>query len=143
MEELSRASGSIALAYGAHSNICISQLQRHATKDQALRYLPDLISGIETLSLDIPWHSSSSDWMAGEKVGALAMSEVGSGSDVVSMKTRAEAVDGGFVLNGSKMWCTNGPIVSHPLSHFWMMLCLGRCSHRLRQDISRTRISRH
>lgn len=89
MEELSRASGSIALSYAAHSQLCVNQLQLNGSPEQKQKYLPDLISG--------------------QKVGALAMSESGSGSDVVSMRTRAQAVDGGYVLNGSKMWITNGP----------------------------------
>ncbi|KAK3298380.1 acyl-CoA dehydrogenase/oxidase [Chaetomium fimeti] len=89
MEELSRASGSIALSYAAHSQLCVNQLQLNGSPEQKQKYLPGLISG--------------------EKVGALAMSESGSGSDVVSMRTRAKEVDGGYVLNGSKMWITNGP----------------------------------
>ncbi|KAK4227540.1 hypothetical protein QBC38DRAFT_190787 [Podospora fimiseda] len=89
MEELSRASGSIALSYAAHSQLCVNQLQLNGNDAQKQKYLPDLI--------------------AGTKVGALAMSESGSGSDVVSMRTRATEVDGGYVLTGSKMWITNGP----------------------------------
>ncbi|MGO4336783.1 isovaleryl-CoA dehydrogenase [Labrys sp. KB_33_2] len=89
MEEISRASGAVGLSYGAHSNLCVNQLTRHANPDQKQRYLPKLISG--------------------EHVGSLAMSEAGSGSDVVSMSLKAEARDGGFVLNGTKMWITNGP----------------------------------
>ena len=89
MEELSRASGSIALSYAAHSQLCVNQLQLNGSPAQKAKYLPDLI--------------------AGTKVGALAMSESGSGSDVVSMRTRATPVDGGYLLNGSKMWITNGP----------------------------------
>jgi isovaleryl-CoA dehydrogenase len=89
MEEISRASGSIGLSYGAHSNLCVNQLRRYGTDAQKRRYLPRLVSG--------------------ENVGALAMSEPGSGSDVVSMRARADRKDGGFVLNGSKMWITNGP----------------------------------
>ncbi len=89
MEELSRASGSIALSYAAHSQLCVNQLQLNGTPEQKAKYLPDLI--------------------AGAKVGALAMSESGSGSDVVSMRTRATEADGGYLLNGSKMWITNGP----------------------------------
>jgi isovaleryl-CoA dehydrogenase len=89
MEEISRASGSIGLSYGAHSNLCVNQLRRFGTPAQKQRFLPRLVSG--------------------EDVGALAMSEPGSGSDVVSMRTRADQRDGGFVLNGSKMWITNGP----------------------------------
>ncbi|WP_448952215.1 isovaleryl-CoA dehydrogenase [Labrys neptuniae] len=89
VEEISRASGAVGLSYGAHSNLCVNQLTRHATPEQKQRYLPRLISG--------------------EHVGSLAMSEAGSGSDVVSMTLRAEARDGGYVLNGTKMWITNGP----------------------------------
>jgi len=88
MEELSRASAAVGLSYGAHSNLCINQLHRHGTPEQKARYLPPLV--------------------AGEHVGALAMSEPGAGSDVVSMQLRATRADGGFVLNGSKMWITNG-----------------------------------
>lgn len=89
MEEISRASGAVALSYGAHSNLCVNQLALNANDDQKQRYLPKLISG--------------------EHVGALAMSEPGAGSDVVSMQCRADATSDGFVLNGSKMWITNGP----------------------------------
>jgi isovaleryl-CoA dehydrogenase len=89
MEEISRASGSIGLSYGAHSNLCVNQLRRYGTDAQKRRYLPRLVSG--------------------EDVGALAMSEPGSGSDVVSMRARADRRNGGFMLNGSKMWITNGP----------------------------------
>ncbi|KIM60654.1 hypothetical protein SCLCIDRAFT_123881 [Scleroderma citrinum Foug A] len=92
MEELSRASGSIALSYGAHSNLCVNQIHRHGTDAQKEKYLPDLISG--------------------KKVGSLAMSEPGSGSDVVSMKLRADKIDGGWRLNGNKFWITNGPTAS-------------------------------
>eukprot|EP01018_Ginkgo_biloba_P022582 Gb_13031 [translate_table: standard] len=90
MEEISRASGSVALSYGAHSNLCINQLVRHGTTAQKEKYLPKLISG--------------------EHVGALAMSEPNSGSDVVSMKCKADRVNGGYRINGNKMWCTNGPV---------------------------------
>ncbi|KUI73369.1 Isovaleryl-CoA dehydrogenase, mitochondrial [Cytospora mali] len=89
MEELSRASGSIALSYAAHSQLCVNQLQLNGSPGQKAKFLPGLI--------------------AGEKVGALAMSESGAGSDVVSMRSTARKVDGGYVLNGSKMWITNGP----------------------------------
>jgi isovaleryl-CoA dehydrogenase len=89
MEEISRASASVGLSYGAHSNLCVNQLRLHGTPEQKRRYLPKLISG--------------------EHVGALAMSEPGAGSDVVSMRTRAEARGDRFVLNGNKMWITNGP----------------------------------
>ncbi|KAL2610127.1 hypothetical protein R1flu_028700 [Riccia fluitans] len=90
MEEISRASGSIALSYGAHSNLCINQLVRNGTESQKEKYLPKLISG--------------------DHIGALAMSEPNSGSDVVSMRCKAERVPDGYVLNGNKMWCTNGPV---------------------------------
>jgi isovaleryl-CoA dehydrogenase len=90
MEEVSRASGAVGLSYGAHSNLCVNQLRRNGTDDQRRRYLPKLISG--------------------EHVGALAMSEPGAGSDVVSMLTRADKTGDRYVLNGSKMWITNGPV---------------------------------
>jgi isovaleryl-CoA dehydrogenase len=90
MEEISRASGSIGLSYGAHSNLCVNQIRRNGSADQKKRYLPKLISGAH--------------------VGALAMSEPGSGSDVVSMRTRADKKGTKYILNGSKMWITNGPI---------------------------------
>ena len=89
MEEISRASASVGLSYGAHSNLCVNQINRWGTQAQKEKYLPGLCSG--------------------ETVGALAMSEPGSGSDVVSMKLRAEKRNDRFVLNGSKMWITNGP----------------------------------
>ncbi|KAH9895370.1 isovaleryl-CoA dehydrogenase [Xylariomycetidae sp. FL2044] len=89
MEELSRASGSIGLSYAAHSQLCVNQLSLNGSADQKARYLPGLI--------------------AGDQVGALAMSESGAGSDVVSMRTAARRADGGFVLDGTKMWITNGP----------------------------------
>ena len=89
MEEISRASGAVGLSYGAHSNLCVNQIRRNATPAQKRKYLPALISG--------------------DHVGALAMSEPGAGSDVVSMKTRAEKKGDRYVLNGSKMWITNGP----------------------------------
>jgi len=88
MEEISRASASIGLSYGAHSNLCVNQINRNGTKAQRLKYLPKLISG--------------------EHVGALAMSEPNAGSDVVSMKLKAEKKGDRYVLNGSKMWITNG-----------------------------------
>lgn len=90
MEEISRASGSVGLSYGAHSNLCVNQIHRNGNDAQKQKYLPKLISG--------------------EHVGALAMSEPGSGSDVVSMRTRADKKGGRYILNGSKMWITNGPI---------------------------------
>ncbi|HUJ99978.1 MAG TPA: acyl-CoA dehydrogenase family protein, partial [Stellaceae bacterium] len=89
MEEVSRGSASIGLSYGAHSNLCVNQIRRNGSEAQKRRYLPKLISG--------------------EHVGALAMSEPGAGSDVVGMRTRAERKGDRFVLNGSKMWITNGP----------------------------------
>ena len=89
MEEISRASASVGLSYGAHSNLCVNQIRRNGTEAQKRKYLPRLISG--------------------EHVGALAMSEPGAGSDVVSMKLRAEDKGGYYLLNGSKMWITNGP----------------------------------
>ncbi|MCF8878770.1 isovaleryl-CoA dehydrogenase [Hyphobacterium sp. SN044] len=89
MEEISRGSASVGLSYGAHSNLCVNQIRRWASKEQKEKYLPGLISG--------------------DKVGALAMSEPGAGSDVVSMKLRADKKGDHYVLNGSKMWITNGP----------------------------------
>ena len=89
MEEISRASGAVGLSYGAHSNLCINQIRRWATAEQKKRYLPQLISG--------------------EHVGALAMSEAGAGSDVVSMRLQAQAQGDRYVLNGSKFWITNAP----------------------------------
>jgi isovaleryl-CoA dehydrogenase len=90
VEEISRASASVGLSYGAHSNLCVNQLRRNGSEEQKRKYLPKLISG--------------------EHVGALAMSEPGAGSDVVSMATRADKKGDRYVLNGSKMWITNGPI---------------------------------
>ncbi|MEM9938913.1 MAG: isovaleryl-CoA dehydrogenase [Pseudomonadota bacterium] len=89
MEEVSRASGAVGLSYGAHSNLCVNQINLNGSEDQKARYLPKLCSG--------------------EHLGALAMSEPGSGSDVVSMKLRAEKTGDRYVLNGNKMWITNGP----------------------------------
>ncbi len=89
MEEISRASASIGLSYGAHSNLCVNQITRNGSPEQRAKYLPKLISG--------------------EQVGALAMSEPGAGSDVVSMKLHAEKRGDRYVLNGNKMWITNGP----------------------------------
>ena len=88
-EEVARASASIGLSYGAHSNLCVNQIRRWANPQQTATYLPTLISG--------------------EHVGSLAMSEAGAGSDVVSMKLKAERVQGGYVLNGTKFWITNAP----------------------------------
>ena len=90
MEEISRASASVGLSYGAHSNLCINQLNRNGDAAQKRKYLPKLISG--------------------EHVGALAMSEPGAGSDVVSMRTRADKKEDRYIINGSKMWITNGPV---------------------------------
>src|SRR6202166_4910047 len=89
MEEISRASAAVGLSYGAHSNLCVNQLSRNGNAEQKKKYLPKLISG--------------------EHVGALAMSEPGAGSDVVSMRTRADKKGDRYVLNGTKMWITNGP----------------------------------
>jgi isovaleryl-CoA dehydrogenase len=89
VQELSRASASVGLSYGAHSNLCVNQIRRNGTAEQKAKYLPKLVTG--------------------EHVGALAMSEPGSGSDVVSMRTRAEKKGDRYILNGSKMWITNGP----------------------------------
>jgi isovaleryl-CoA dehydrogenase len=89
MEEISRASASVGLSYGAHSNLCVNQLKRNGSEAQKKKYLPKLISG--------------------EHVGALAMSEPGAGSDVIGMKLKAEDKGGYYLLNGSKMWITNGP----------------------------------
>jgi isovaleryl-CoA dehydrogenase len=90
MEEISRSSASVGLSYGAHSNLCVNQIRRNGNDEQRRRYLPKLISG--------------------EHVGALAMSEPGAGSDVVSMRTRADRKGDRYILNGSKMWITNGPL---------------------------------
>jgi isovaleryl-CoA dehydrogenase len=90
MEEISRASAAVGLSYGAHSNLCVNQLSRNGNAEQKKKYLPKLI--------------------AGEHVGALAMSEPGAGSDVVSMRTRADKKGDRYILNGSKMWITNGPV---------------------------------
>jgi isovaleryl-CoA dehydrogenase len=89
MEEISRASAAVGLSYGAHSNLCVNQIRRNGSEGQKKKYLPKLISG--------------------EHVGALAMSEPGAGSDVVNMRLRADYSNGKFVLNGNKMWITNGP----------------------------------
>ncbi len=89
MEELSRASAAVGLSYGAHSNLCVNQIRRNGSAEQKRRFLPKLVSG--------------------EHVGALAMSEPGAGSDVVSMRLAAAHRDGHYVLNGTKMWITNGP----------------------------------
>jgi isovaleryl-CoA dehydrogenase len=89
VEEISRASASVGLSYGAHSNLCVNQIRRNGTEAQKRKYLPKLISG--------------------EHVGALAMSEPGAGSDVISMKLKAQEKGGFYLLNGTKMWITNGP----------------------------------
>jgi isovaleryl-CoA dehydrogenase len=90
MEEISRGSAAVGLSYGAHSNLCANQIHRNGTAEQKQRYLPDLVSG--------------------KNVGALAMSEPGAGSDVVSMRTRADRKGDRYILNGTKMWITNGPV---------------------------------
>jgi isovaleryl-CoA dehydrogenase len=90
MEEISRGSAAVGLSYGAHSNLCVNQIHRNGTREQKQRYLPDLVSG--------------------KNVGALAMSEPGAGSDVVSMRTRADRKGDRYILNGTKMWITNGPV---------------------------------
>ena len=90
MEEISRGSAAVGLSYGAHSNLCVNQIHRNGTPEQKRKYLPKLVSG--------------------EQVGALAMSEPNSGSDVVSMRTRADKKGDRYILNGSKMWITNGPV---------------------------------
>jgi len=92
LEEISRASASVGLSYGAHSNLCVNQMRRWGTAEQKAKYLPKLVSG--------------------EQVGALAMSEPGAGSDVVGMRLRARKQNDGYVLNGNKMWITNGPDAS-------------------------------
>ncbi|MEP6679482.1 MAG: acyl-CoA dehydrogenase family protein, partial [Betaproteobacteria bacterium] len=89
MEEISRASASVGLSYGAHSNLCVNQIRRNGSDEQKRRYLPKLVSG--------------------EHVGALAMSEPGSGSDVVSMRLAAQRRGDRYILTGTKMWITNGP----------------------------------
>ena len=88
VEEIARASASVSLSYGAHSNLCVNQINLNGNAEQKAKYLPDLISG--------------------DSVGALAMSEAGAGSDVVGMKLQAKKQDGGYVLNGNKFWITNG-----------------------------------
>src|SRR5207244_2461604 len=90
MEEISRGSAAVGLSYGAHSNLCVNQIHRNGSAEQKRKYLPKLVSG--------------------EQVGALAMSEPNSGSDVVSMRTRADRKGDRYILNGSKMWITNGPL---------------------------------
>ncbi len=90
MEEISRGSAAVGLSYGAHSNLCVNQIRRNGNDDQKRRYLPKLMNG--------------------EHVGALAMSEPGAGSDVVSMRLKAEKKGDRYVLNGTKMWITNGPV---------------------------------
>src|SRR6202163_2126030 len=90
MEEVSRGSASVGLSYGAHSNLCVNQIRRNGNDEQRRKYLPKLV--------------------AGEHVGALAMSEPGAASDVVSMRTRADKKGDRYILNGSKMWITNGPV---------------------------------
>ena len=109
MEEISRGSASVGLSYGAHSNLCVNQINRNGTAEQKRSYLPKLVSG--------------------EHVGALAMSEPNSGSDVVSMRTRADKKGDRYILNGSKMWITNGPVA--------------RDLRGLRQDRSDRGLARH
>ena len=109
MEEISRASGSVGLSYGAHSNLCVNQIVRNGNDEQKARYLPKLISG--------------------EHVGALAMSEPNAGSDVVSMTTRAERKGDRFVLNGSKMWITNGPLAETLVVYAKTDPAAGRARH--------------
>jgi len=109
VEEISRASAAVGLSYGAHSNLCVNQIRRNGSEAQKRKYLPKLISG--------------------EHVGSLAMSEPDAGSDVVSMKTRADKKGDRYVLNGSKMWITNGPHRRH--------------AGGLRQDRSGRRPARH
>ena len=89
IEEIARASASVSLSYGAHSNLCVNQIQLNGTAEQKQKYLPKLVSG--------------------DHVGALAMSEAGAGSDVISMSLRAEKRNGYYLLNGNKFWITNGP----------------------------------
>ena len=89
MEEISRASASVGLSYGAHSNLCVNQIHRNGTEEQKQKYLPKLVSG--------------------DHIGALAMSEPNAGSDVISMKLSAKDAGDHYVLNGNKMWITNGP----------------------------------
>src|SRR5256886_6149976 len=93
MEEISRGSAAVGLSYGAHSNLCVNQIHRNGNAEQKRKYLPKLVSG--------------------EQVGALAMSEPNSGSDVVSMRTRADRRGDRYILNGSKMWITNGPVAEN------------------------------
>lgn len=108
MEEISRASGSIALSYGAHSNLCVNQLVRNGNKTQHEKYLPKV--RLQNFLLLLFHHLQTClQLISGEHIGALAMSEPGSGSDVVSMKLRAEKRGSHYVLNGNKMWITNGP----------------------------------
>ena len=102
LEEISRASGSVGLSYGAHSNLCVNQIVRFGTGDQRQNYLPKLVSG--------------------EFLGALAMSEPGSGSDVVSMSLRATDDGDDYILNGNKMWITNGPGADVPVSYTHLTL---------------------
>ena len=132
VEEISRASASVGLSYGAHSNLCVNQIRRNGSAEQRQRYLPRLISG--------------------EHVGALAMSEPGAGSDVVGMRLRAEKRNDRYILNGTKMWITNGPGCRHAGG-----LCQdrpgGRCTrydgihYRARDErfllIAQTRQTRH
>lgn len=113
MEEISRASGSIGLSYAAHSQLCVNQIRLNGTPEQKKKFLPGLVSG--------------------EKIGALATSEHSAGSDVVSMKTTAKEVDGGYLLNGTKMWITN---VVHPSNSVEFLFSV--FTDTLRRDQMRT-----
>jgi len=138
MEELSRAAGGIALSYGAHSNLCLNQIHRNGTEELKLKYLPKV--NVE-LVLGFFWNfknAYSFQLCSGEHIGALAMSEAGSGSDVVSMKTRAIKDGDHYILNGSKFWITNGPdadiivvmlffFTSTQDMRFQAFFCLGSC----------------
>lgn len=126
MEEISRASGSIGLSYAAHSQLCVNQLMLNGSEEQKAKYLPGLISGAE--------------------IGALAMSEHSAGSDVVSMKMTAKEVDGGYVLNGTKMWITNVRLTSNQPKNLILTHSPGprRPHHNsLRQNRPRRRLQRH
>ena len=105
--EISRASGSVALSYGAHSNLCVNQIHRHGTEAQKRKYLPPLISGEKVSCTLSPLYRHSCRLprrFTIEQIGALAMSEPSAGSDVVSMKLKATRKEGGWVLDGNKFW---------------------------------------
>lgn len=153
-QELSRASGSVGLSYGAHSNLCINQLVRNASAAQRAKYLPPLIAGarlcvamrrraciVHVAMVCVHRHTrmrSSSPTrspslqttlpLAGEAIGALSISEPNAGSDAVSMRTRAEKKGDRYVLNGTKMWCTNGPKVG-PGARVFARMRLCMCAH--------------